>query len=145
MSGTIDNSVDASFEAWPNTPEHLGTKFSELGLSFGGLFFTPAAILKILRDQFSNASRFERIQYLLDAFRMNLKAVESQLTEGQSAMKAVQERLETPRFQAAVSAACEEAARASEVKRIQRLAAVLAASLTTSQWAARRRSRNDSQ
>ena len=135
MSGKIDDPVDASFEAWPEESGDLGKKFGELALTFGGLTWTPAKVLKILKDQFANSNRFARIEYLLSAFRMQLKILESQNAGVREQLAAVEEKLETPQFSEAVSAACEEAARATNAKKIQQFASVLMGSLTPNQWA----------
>jgi hypothetical protein len=56
MTSRIDDPIDASFEAFPEEPEGLGRKFGELALNFSGLVFPPAAVLKILTDQFLPAN-----------------------------------------------------------------------------------------
>jgi len=66
MSGRIDDPSDASSEMWPEDAEGLVSKFGELALSFLGLAFTPAAVLKILKDQFLSANRIGRIKYLFN-------------------------------------------------------------------------------
>jgi hypothetical protein len=75
MSG-IDDPIDASFEAFPEEPEGLGGKFAELALSFTGLVFPPAAVLKILTDQFRPATRFERIERVLRALTIGIKTTD---------------------------------------------------------------------
>jgi hypothetical protein len=134
MSGKIDDPADASFEAWPEEPEGLGRTFGELAFSFTSLVFPPAAVLKILTDQFLPANRFKRIDYLLRAVSIGLKGLEAQVGADREKMKEIQTQIEAPRFQEAVSMACEEAARASDTKKVKRLAAVLTGSLTPSQW-----------
>lgn len=135
MSDEIDDPIDASFEAFPEEPEGLGKTFGELALSFAGLVFPPAAVLKILTDQFLSANRFKRIDYLLRVMSMGLKGLESEVGADREKMKEIQAQIESPRFQEAVSTACEEAARASSTKKVERLAAVLTGSLSPSQWA----------
>jgi hypothetical protein len=135
MSDNIDNPVEASFEAWPEEREGLGVKFAKLALSGGALSWTPAAILKILLDQFGEANRGGRIQYLLDGIRAGFQVLESQIGADREKVDQVQARIDSPQFQQAVAAACEEAARATDEKKIQRLAAVLTGSITPSQWA----------
>jgi hypothetical protein len=132
--GKIDNPVDASFEAWPEDSGGLGKKASELALSFTGLAFTPARVLKILKDQFSNSSRFARIEYLFGGIRLQLKILESQIGNAREQMTAVQEKLETEQFSEATSVATEEAARTPSSKKIDQFAAVLVGSLTRDQW-----------
>jgi hypothetical protein len=134
MNGKIDDTIDASFEAFPEEPEGLGKKFAELALSFGGLIFPPAAVAKILADQFLTANRFERIEYLLRALRIGIKGVESQVGADREKLKGIQAQFETPRFQEAVATACEEAARATNRKYVERLAVVLAGSLKPTRW-----------
>jgi hypothetical protein len=135
MSGKIDDPIDTSFDAYPEEPEGLGEKFAKLALSVSSLIFPPAAILKILTDQFLPNNRFERIQYLLRALSLGIKALESQVGTNQEKMKEVQARIEEPRFQEAVAAACEEAARATGTKKVERLVAGLMGSLSPGQWA----------
>lgn len=135
MAGKIDDPVDASFEAWPEEPGGLGKKANELALSFGGLMFPPARVWKILKDQFAGPNRFARIEYLFVAIRMQLKILESQNTSNRERLLAVEGKLETPQFSEAVSAACEEAVRATNTKKIEHFASVLVASLTPNQWA----------
>jgi hypothetical protein len=48
--------------------------------------------------------------------------------------KAVQAQIESPRFQEAFATACEESARTTDTKRIERIAAILAGSLTPTTW-----------
>jgi hypothetical protein len=130
----IDDPIDASFEAFPEEPEGLGGKFAELALSFTGLAFPPAAVLKILTDQFQSANRFKRIEYLLQGLRMGIKAHDSQLGADREKMKEIQGRIEGSRFQEAVATACEEAARSTSVKKVELLAQVAAGSLTPTRW-----------
>lgn len=133
--GKIDDPVDASFEAWPEETGDLGKKASELALSIGGLGFTPAKVFKILKDQFANASRFARIEYLLNAFRLKLNILDSQNAGARERVRALEQSLNRPQFSEAVSAACEEAARATNAKKIEQFASVLVGSLTPNQWA----------
>ncbi len=135
MTGKIDDPVDASFEAWPEDSGDLGKKASDLALSIGGLAFTPAKIVKILIDQFASPSRFDRIEYLLKAFRLKLNILDSQNAGSRERVTAVEQKLESPQFSEAVSAACEEAARATNAKKIEQLASVLVGSLTPNEWA----------
>src|SRR6266481_2224191 len=118
MIGKIDDPVDASFEAWPADSGDFGKKASDLALTFTGLQFTPARIVKILRDQFSSSERFARIEYLFAAFRMKLKMLESQIGGAQERVKAVQETLESEKFTEATSVACEESIRTTNSKKI---------------------------
>ncbi len=130
----IDDPVEASFEAWPADSGDLGKKASALALTFSGLFFTPARVLKILVDQYSNSSRFKRIEYLFEAFRLKLKMLESQIGAAREQVKAVQGKLESERFSEAASVACEEAVRSTSSKKIGQFASVLVGSLTPNQW-----------
>jgi hypothetical protein len=134
MTGKIDDPIDASFEAFPEEPEGLGGKFTELALSFTGLVFLPATVLKILTDQFGSANRSERIKYLLEGMRIGIKGLESQVGPDREKVKEIQGRIEGPRFQEAVATACEEAARATSAKKVELLAQVAAASLTPTRW-----------
>jgi hypothetical protein len=137
MSGKIDDPIDASFEAFPETPEGVGGKFADLALSLGGLIFPPAAVLKILTDQFSAANRFNRIEYLLRALNLGFKQLEQQVGSGREKTKALQAQIESPRFQEAVALACEESARATNINGIERMAEILAGSLTPTRWSPR--------
>jgi hypothetical protein len=134
MTGKIDDPIDASYEAYPEDRGGLGERYSSLALSFSGLVFLPAAILKILTDQFLPARRFERIEYLLSGLRLGIKGVESRVDSNQDRLKEVQAQIEAPRFQEAVAAACEEAARATNKKKIERMVEVLTGSLTPTRW-----------
>jgi hypothetical protein len=133
--GKIDNPVEASFEAWPEEPAGLGKKCSDLALAFEGLALTPAKVWQILRDQFANSSRFARIEFLLNGLRLGLKIVESEKAGDREKLRAIEEKLKAPRFSEAVSVACEEAARATNGRKIQQLAAVLVGSVSDNQWA----------
>ncbi len=135
MSPKIDDPLEASLEAWPEEPEGWDKKGRELALTFSGLCFTPAAVLKILKDQFLSANRVGRIQYLLDGLVLKLKAIDSELADAREKQKEVQARIEGSQFQEAVAAACEETVRVTDQRKIQRLAAVLAGSLSPGQWA----------
>jgi hypothetical protein len=143
--GRIDDSVDASFDAWPESTPDLGKKFGELALSFAGLAFPPARVLKILRDQFSPESRFERVLYLLDGLRIGLKRLQSE-TEKQFAdagdqgaalreqVRSLQSRIEAPKFEEAVAVACEESARAINLEKAGQFASVLVGALVPTEW-----------
>jgi hypothetical protein len=135
MSSKIDDPLDASFEAWPEEPEGWDKKSRELALRFSGLYLASAAVLKILKDQFLPESRIGRIKYSFDGMVLKLKAMESEYADEREKLKQVQARIEGPQFQQAVAAACEEAARATDEKKIQRFAAVLAGSLIPNEWA----------
>lgn len=135
MSGQIDDPIDASFEAYPSEPEGLESTFSDLALSFSGLAFPPAAVLKLLKDQFLSSSRVKRIEYLLEGLRLGCKQIESEIGSDRHKMMALQTYIEGPRFQEAVATACEEAARASSSQQVRRFTAVLVGSLEPSSWA----------
>jgi len=134
MSGRIDNPVDASFEAYPEEPEGLEKKSAELALSFTGLVFPPATILKILNDHFRPSKRFERIEYLLQALNLGLKMLESQMGADQQKIKEIEENIQSQRFQDGVAAACEEVARVASKNTVERLAQVLAGSVKPTIW-----------
>ena len=135
MSGKIDDPIDASYEVYPpEDPKGMGKTFTDLSLSFAGIVFTPAAILKVLKDQFWTANRFGRIEYLLNGFRLGFKQLESQASTDREKMKKIQERIEGPQFQESVAVACEEATRTTNTKKIDHFAMVLAGSLTPTQW-----------
>lgn len=134
MSGKIDDPLEASLEAWTKEPEGYAGKFGELALKFSGLYFSPAAILAILKDRFDPASRIKRLEYLFDGMASKLRLMEAELKDSHEKLKEAQARLEAPAFQRAVAAACEETARATDKERIEQFAAVLVGSLTPSQW-----------
>jgi len=134
MSGKIDDPVDASFQAFPEETEGLGERFADLALSFGGLVLLPATFLKIVKDQFLSANRFNRVEYMLRAFNLGLKETESQIGSDREKMKAVQAQLESPRFQEAIATACEESARATNNEKVKHMAEILAGSLTPTRW-----------
>jgi hypothetical protein len=133
--GKIDDPVEASFEAWPEEPRDLGKQCSDLALAFEGFALTPAKILKILMDQFATSSRFARIVFLLNGIRLGLRIVESEKAGDREKLKAIEEKLKAPVFSEAVSVACEEAARATNEKKIRQLVAVLVGSVGGSPWA----------
>lgn len=135
MSGKIDDPLEASSEMWPEDPEGLGNKFGELALTFMGLKFPLAAVLKILKDQFLPTNRLGRIKYLFDGMAGKLKILESEHADSRDRLKEIQARLESPQFQEAVATACEAATHASNLRRIGQLASVLVGSLIPSQWA----------
>jgi hypothetical protein len=132
--GKIDDPFDASFGAWPEEPEDLGRKCRDLALAFTGLAFTPAAIIRILKDQFSTSARFARINYLFDGVRLKLKSLESTVGCVRDQTDKLRKRLDAPRFQQAFSTAAEEAARAVNPKRIDDFASVLVGSLIPNSW-----------
>jgi len=134
-SGKIDNPVDATFEAWPDRPESIGDQVRELALIFGGLVFPPLEVVKILKDQFLISSRFARVEYLFGAVRTQLKNLESQIGESRERVNAIQDRIQSAAFREAAAVACEEAARATNLRKIDELAAVLIGPLTPNQWA----------
>jgi hypothetical protein len=134
MSGKIDDPIDASFEAFPEEPVGVGGKFTDLALSFSGLVFPPAAVVKILIEQFQTAKRFSRVDSLLQALKAGLSTLESRIGSDREKMKAVQAQIESPRFQEAVATACEASARTVDTKKVQRMAEILAGSLTPTRW-----------
>jgi len=133
MSGRIDDPVEASFGAWPKSGG-LGKTLGEAALSVTGIGFPPVALAKIIYDHFQNVNRYNRIEYLLEAVRLGLKQLETQVGANGEKVKEMRAKMETPQFQEAVITACEEAAREINTQRIERLAAVLANSVTPSRW-----------
>jgi hypothetical protein len=134
MSGKIDDPIDAAFQAFPEEPEDFGSTLAELALSLSSLAFLPAALMKIAWDQFRPASREDRVKHLMRAFYVALKDFESQIGSDREKMKEVREKIESPRFEEAVRTACEESARSASTKTVQRMAEVLAGSLSPTQW-----------
>lgn len=134
----IDNPVEASFEAWPPDSPNLGERFSNLALSFVGIKFVTAKLFQILKDQFANGSRFQRIEYLFQAVRLGFHAMQTEIGEVAEKVKTVNAKLEDQPFREAVAVACEEAARATSKKKIEQMAALLIAYVgpTPSAWAA---------
>jgi hypothetical protein len=137
-SGKMDDPVEASFEAWQSDSTNLGDRLSNLATSFIGIKFVPAKLFQILKDQFANGSRFQRIEYLFSGVRLGFQSVQSEIGEVGEQVKAVNAKLEGERFREAVSVACEEAARAASNKKIEQMAAVLVGYVgpTPSAWAA---------
>lgn len=134
MTGKIDDPIDASENAWPDEPDGLGKKFADLALSFLGLVFPPATVVKIMRDQFLPQNRVGRIEYLFRGMALKLKDVEAKCAGSREKIAAIQARMDEPAFQKAVATACEEAARSSDTARIERFALVLANSPTPGRW-----------
>ena len=137
-SGKIDDPVEASFEAWQPDSPNLGERLSNLAQSFGGVKFVPLKLFQILKDQFANGSRFQKIEYLFNGVRLGFRCVQAEIGEVAEQVKAANEKLEDERFRQAVSVACEEAARAASNKKIEQMAAVLVSYVgpTPSAWAA---------
>jgi hypothetical protein len=134
MSSKIDDPVDASFGAFPEEPEGLGAAFRDVAISLSGVVFPPAAILKILTDQFSNAERAKRIRYVLDALALKLKELERQMGEDRERIRSLKAYVESQRFREAAATACDEAARAADIGKVERMAKVLAGSLTPTRF-----------
>lgn len=134
----IDDVVDASFDGWPNDGAGIEKTASDLALSFAGLTFLPAQVIKILSDQFAPARRFSRIEYLFTSIRLKLKQLESEIskadTEFRKKLGDIQERIETRQFERAVAIAAEEAARGADEKTIDRLASVAVGALKPEAW-----------
>jgi len=137
-SKKIDDPVAASFEAWRAESPNLGKRLSNLALSFIGIKFVPAKLFQILKDQFDNGSRFQRIEFLFEGVRLGFQSVQSEIGEVTERVKAVNAKVEGERFREGVVAACEEAARAASRKKIEEMAAVLVGYVgpTTSAWEA---------
>jgi hypothetical protein len=135
--GKIDDPVEASFEAWPADSPNLGDRFSNLALIIAGIKYIPAKLFQILKDQFANRARFQRIEYLFDGIRRGFDGVHSEIKEASEKVQAVNAKMEGERFREAVSTACEEAARATSDKKIEQMAAVLVGYVgpTPSTWA----------
>ena len=94
MSGKIDDPTDVSFDALSEQREGPGEKFGELAINFSGLIFPPAAILKILTDQFLPANRFKRIDYLFRAMSLGFRGLESRLSTEREKIKEIQARIQ---------------------------------------------------
>jgi len=146
MNGRIDDPVDASFEGWPDESEDLGRTVGELALSFSALIFGPAQVLNILKDRFDASTRKARVFYLFEGMRIKLdrlesetrskfNELESQSSDLRDAMKLLHSEAEAPRFKDAVAVACEEAARAIDLHKVDQFASLFFGSLTASQWA----------
>jgi hypothetical protein len=137
-SGKMDDPVEASFEAWQPDSTNLGERLSNLALSFTGIKFPPAKLFQILKDQFDRGSKFQRIDYLLTGIRLGFRSMQSEIGEVAEQVNAVNAKLEGDRFREAVSVACEEAARATNDKKIEQMAAALVSYVrpTPSAWAA---------
>jgi hypothetical protein len=134
-SGKIDNPVEASFEAWPPDSANFGERASDLALNVVGISFGPAELFQLLKDQFAVGSRYKRIEYLLNGFRLGFQAIRSEIEDRVAQVNA---KLEGEPFRAAVAVACEESARATSKKKIEQMAAVLVGYVhpTPSTWAA---------
>lgn len=137
-SRKLEDPVEASFEAWQPDSTNLGERFSNLALSFAAIKFVPANLFQILKDQFANGSRFQRIEYLFRGVRLGFQSVQSEIGDVAEQIKAANAKLAGEQFREAVSVACEEAARAASNKKIEQMAAVLVGyvSPTPSAWAA---------
>lgn len=133
--GKIDDPVDASFQAWPQEEKNLGDALSELALKFTGLEFGPAKIVQIVKDQFLPGQRFARVEYLFNGVRMQLKILESQIESQAERISAIETKLKSQQFSAAVSAACEEAVRTTNQKKIEQFSLALVRSLNPNEWA----------
>ncbi len=134
MTGKIDNTIEASFAAYPEAPNEWSKKLSELALSFTGFALPLAEILKMLHDQFNSANRFERINYLLNGFRIGVNALESRVEADHEKVKEIHARMNAPQFQEAVATAMEESAQATNFEKAGRFAQVLSGSLVPSRW-----------
>ena len=134
-SGKMDDPVEASFEAWPPDSTNSGDSLLNLALSFTE--FGPAKFVQILKDQFDNRLRFQRIEYLFKGLRLGFQIVHADIGAVAAQVKAFNAKLEGERFREAVSVACEEAARAASNKKIEQMAAVLVGYVdpTPSTWA----------
>jgi hypothetical protein len=138
LTGKIDDPVKASFEAWPADSPNLGERLSNLALIVSGITFLPAKLFQILKDQLANGSRFQRVDYLFKALCLGFDRTHSEIREVEDQVKAVNAKLEGERFREAVSVAFDAAARATNNKKIEQMAAVLVAYAgpTSSSWAA---------
>lgn len=135
----MDDPVEASFEAWQPPSTNFGERLTKLALSFAGIKFVSAKLFQILKDQFDNGSRFERIEYLFTGIRLGFQKVQSEIGEVAERVKTTNAKLESEPFGEAVAVACEEAARAVNKKKIEQMAAVLIGYVapTPSTWTAR--------
>lgn len=129
------NPTDTSLEPISLEPEGLGSKFGTAALSIAGFAFWPAGLAAIIKNQFADAERLNRIVFVAQAIDTNFKRLQSQISADREKLKELQARLDAPRFQEAVGTACEEAARTTSTKKIERMIAVLTGSLEPSQWA----------
>ena len=65
---------------------------------------------------------------------MGLEQLQQQLGSDREKMKVVQAQIESSSFQEAVAVACEESARATNTKKIERMAEILSGSLKPTRW-----------
>ena len=129
MTGKIDDPVDAAFAAWTEEPENVP---GETTLSLVSAFFPPAAAYKAIKDQFSNASRFARIGYLLRAFAAKLNFLESRVSSRPDDSKAVRERIESREFKEGLAIALEETVRTPNPEKANQFSSILVGSLDPS-------------
>jgi hypothetical protein len=136
--GKIDDPVGASFEAWQEESPSLGQQIFDLALPFVSLVSLDAKIVQILKDRFTAKAKIERINYLLKGLRLGLERVVAEVDNTAEKLSAVEAKLSDERFLEAVSVACEESSRATNLKSVKRMAEVLVgfASPDTSRWAA---------
>jgi hypothetical protein len=137
VSQKIDDPVETSFEAWGPDSPNLGDRLVNLALTFAGFTFVPAKLFQILKDQFANSSRFDRIDYLFRGIHLGFQRIQAEVTESREKLKVVSAKLEDDRFREAVAVACEETARAVSRKKIDQMSKVLIAYAdpTASAWA----------
>ena len=124
-SGKIDNPVEASFEAWRLDSPTLDERLTDLAQPFVGAKFVVAGLIGALKDQFATASRFQRIEYLLNGIRLGFHALQLEIGNSTEQIGSVNAKIEGEPFREAVAAACEEAARATTNKKIEQMSKVL--------------------
>jgi len=124
--GRIDDPVDAAFAGWAEEPENVP---GETALSFISAFFPPAHAYKAIKDQFSSAARFARVEYLIRALAAKLNIVEARGSGQKEQSNTVKERIESTEFKEGLAIALEETVRAPNLEKADQFSSLLVSSL----------------
>lgn len=119
----INNPTDVVLTQYEGEPENTT---QEIVLKVAGSLLLPIGLATALREHFSSRERQERIHRVLLAFKADIEALQKKSEQDGVRTKAIEDRLQSPKFTEALLTAAEEAAKTAESKKLDRLASTLA-------------------
>ncbi len=126
--GRIDDPYDAARSQ--NQPKESENVVGELALRFTGVVFPLAAAANTVRDYLSGRMERKRVQNLLDALKLKIDLLETQVQGNADQVGAVSSKVESPEFHAALVDAIEETRRTYDHAKVSRFAEIVGNSLS---------------
>ena len=126
--GRIDDVIDASYSAWPEESENL---LGETFLTAMSPFLDVAHLAHLFKERFATKARIDRINYLLQAFRLRICELDERTKNLKDEREAIRAKLTSPEFSEAVFLAMQESARTLSEKKLERYSSILGNCLDT--------------